>query len=194
MLFPISPCLSSSILFAGLLIHCRGLINIPAHNNPESDLFLHQWWYLLVTCITDLQGLFSWGKCKLIRWSVNLLSFRYFPVETDRMLRLLGRLWYRVISFQIWLLEIKQNVFSALATIFFNIVGFTFLLFFFFPIKLSLDIVLSILWGLTFYLVSSPALLEASNNPVTWLRSFPGLRQLRLSRSWAAFKMTFLQS
>ena len=42
MLFPIFPFLSLSILFTGLLIHCRGFINIPVHNNPESDLFLHQ--------------------------------------------------------------------------------------------------------------------------------------------------------
>lgn len=63
-----------------------------------------------------------------------------------------------------------------------------------FSIKLSIDIALSVLWGLTFYLVSSTVLLEAPNNEMTWLRSFPGLRQLNLSRPWEAFKMTFLQS
>lgn len=172
-----------------LLISCRCFINIPINNNTESGLFLYQQWYLLVIYNTHLQGPFSGAKAGSLWQSVNLLSLPYVPVEAD---------WEagydtEIISFQIWFLETKQNVYSARRTVFFQYLR-NHTLAFLLSIKLSLDIALSVLWGLTFYLVSSPALLEAHNNPMTWLRSFPGLRQLKLSCSWAAFKRTSLQS
>lgn len=60
-------------------------------------------------------------------WFVGLFALPYVPVETD------GEAGYEteIISFQIWLLETKQNVFSAHVTIFFNILEFTFLLLYF---------------------------------------------------------------
>lgn len=58
-----------------------------------------------------------------VHYLVYLLSLPYLPEETD------GEAGYEteIISFPIWLPETKQNVFSAHMTIFFNILGFTFL-------------------------------------------------------------------
>lgn len=130
MLFPIFPFLSSKIiLFIGLLIHCRGFINIPVHNSREWSISASAMIFASYLYHSS-SGLSPGANTSSLWWSVNHLSFLYFPVETDWRLGLLGRLWYWVISFQMDSLKPNRMYFLLLERIF-NIVGFTFLLFLF---------------------------------------------------------------
>lgn len=124
----ILPSLSSSILFIVPLMVCACFINIPINNNPESYLFLSQWWHLLVTCTANRKGPFSWRKRRLIILVCQSAFFAILP-RGDWLGVRLGYWGPRLSNLTP---ETKQDVFSAHMTIFFSILRFIFLLCFIF--------------------------------------------------------------
>lgn len=125
----ILPSLSSSILFTVPLMVCACFINIPINNNPESYLFLSQWWRLLVTCNANRKGPFFWRKCRLIILVCQSAFFAILP-RGDWLGAQLGYWGPRLSNLTP---ETKQNVFSAHMTIFFSILTIHIPPLFYFP-------------------------------------------------------------